>query len=70
MGICKSGFIEIIPLIPTLGMQAQYPILSHSESSWGAPLGVAAVADGLPVGQPVCLQPEFPQGSLSGATVI
>ena len=43
----ESGLIEIIPLICTLTIQGQYPAFLHPESRQGAPLGVAAKADGL-----------------------
>ena len=46
----KSGLTVILPLICTLTIQGQYPVLSPPESPQGAPLwgaGVVAVADGL-----------------------
>ena len=53
----ESGLIEFMPLMCTSALWGQYPVLSHPEFSLGAPLQV----------QPICLCPEFPQGSLSGA---
>ena len=35
----KSGLIVIVPLICTLTIQGQYPVLSHPESPQGAPFG-------------------------------
>ena len=46
----KSGLTVILPLICTLTIQGQYPVLCPLESPQGAPLwgvGVVAVADGL-----------------------
>ena len=43
----QSGLTEIIPLIRTSALWGQYPVLSHPESPQGAPLGVAAGAEGL-----------------------
>ena len=43
----KSGLTEIIPLICTLALWGQGPVLSHLTSPQGAPSGVAAVAGGL-----------------------
>ena len=48
----EPGLIEIIPLICTLATQGQYLVLSHPESPQGAPLRMAAVAEGLVVGSP------------------
>ena len=43
----ESGLTEIIPLICTLAIWGQHPVLSYPESSQGALLGSAVVADGL-----------------------
>ena len=59
----ESGLTEIISLICTSALWGQYPVLSHPQSPQGAPLGVAAVTDGLMVG--ILFHPEFPQGSPS-----
>ena len=50
MGRCKSGLTEISPLLCTTATWVQYPFLSHPEPRQGAPLGVAALADGLAAG--------------------
>ena len=59
----ESGLIEIFPLISTLAAWGLCSVLAHPVSPQGAPLGAAAVAMG-GSRQPVCLHPEFPQGSL------
>jgi len=46
----ESRLIEVIPLVPTLAILGQYPILSHPESPQGTLLGVGAVTEGLTVG--------------------
>ena len=46
----EFGLTEIIPLMCTSAIWGQYPVLSHPEPPQGAPLGVAAVSDGLMVG--------------------
>ena len=45
----ESGPTEILPLICTLAIQGQYPVLSHPEFPQGSLLGTAAVANGLMV---------------------
>ena len=42
----ESGLSEIIPLLRISAVWGQCPVLSHPESRQGAPLGVAAAADG------------------------
>ena len=54
----ESGFTEIIPLICTLSIEGQYPVLSHPECPQGAPLGMVWW---LRVWQPLGFHPEFPQ---------
>ena len=46
----ESGLIAVIPLMHTLAILGQYPVLSHPESSHGAPLGVGVVAADLTLG--------------------
>ena len=43
----ESGLTEIIPLMCTLAIWGQYPPFFHPEAPQGAPLGLAAVAEGL-----------------------
>ena len=43
----ESRLFEIIPLIRSLTPYGQYPVLFLPESPQGAPLGMAAVVDGL-----------------------
>ena len=59
----ESGLIEIIPLICTLALWGQYPVLSHPESLQGAPSVVAAVTEGLTMGI------LFPSWASSGLTI-
>lgn len=46
---------SIISLICTSAAEDRYPVLSHPESSWGAPLGLAAGAEGLIASGILCL---------------
>ena len=48
----ESGLSEVIPLVPTLAILGQYPILSHPESPQGTTLELAAVVQGLVLGSP------------------
>ena len=48
----EFGLTEIIPLMCTLAMCSQYPVLSHPESPQGASWGVTVVTEGLAVGSP------------------
>ena len=43
--IQESGLTEIFPLIYISVTWGQYPVLSHPESSQGAPFGAAAAVD-------------------------
>ena len=62
----KSGLIEIVPLISTLALQGQHPLLSHPECPQGALLRQLQGRKG----QPICLHHEFPQSSPLGVTVV
>ena len=56
----EFGLSKTIPLICTLAIQDQHPVLSHPEFPQGAPRW------GLAAGSPP-VSPEFPKGSPSGA---
>ena len=63
----EFGFIEIIPFICILAIYGHDPFLSHSESPYCVLMGMAAVAEGLGEGQPICLHPEFPVLTIRGS---
>ena len=63
----EFGFIEIIPFICTLAIYGHDPFLSHSESPYCVLMAMAAVAEGLGEGQPICLHPEFPVLTIRGS---
>lgn len=48
----ESGLTEIIPLVCTLSIRGQCPVLFHPESTLGARMWVAAVAKGLASSSP------------------
>lgn len=56
-----SGLTGIIPLIYTLPIEGQYPVLPHSESPPGALLGWLQWPRAWHQAKPASLCPEFPQ---------
>ena len=51
----KSGLIEIIPLKYIIAIWGQYSGFLHLDPPQGVPLEMATVADGLVVGNILCL---------------
>ena len=43
----ESGLLESIPLMCTLAIWGQYPVVSHPDSPQGTALGAAAMAEGV-----------------------
>ena len=65
---CKSGLIEIIPLVCTLAIWGRYPVLSHPESqqNWGEGWMEGSLQGLAARWWESCFYLEFPQVSPSG----